>query len=258
MLGGRSWRMVIAEVREPANYRALARMPLVYVRPLVYMRRYFLGGGSYPAPCPLRSPHGRIAPILYSHHDVFTVNEVFCRRDYALPRGAEVVVDIGSNIGISALYFLTRSPRVRCYLFEPDPLNAERLVGNLAGFEGRYELQTAAVGDREEIVQFGREGTGRYGGIGIATHDRFAVQCLDVNTVIKRVLEGEPRIDMLKLDTEGMETKTVAAIEPALLAQIGVIVFETRQPMNPAVDQFELRFANETCRLTSTSSCWRS
>lgn len=69
--------------------------------------------------------------------------------------------------------------------------------------------------------------------------------------MIEGVLKRESKIDMLKIDTEGMENRTVAAIDPALRAHIGVVVCETKQPLNPADDQFELRFANETCRLTN-------
>ncbi len=251
MLGGRSREMVRAEILEPENYRALARMPFVYVHPLRYMRRYFFGGGTYPSGCALRTPLGRVVPTLYSHHDVFTVNEVFCRRDYELPSHSEVIVDIGSNIGLSALYFLTRSSTVRCHLFEPDPRNVERLKRNLAGFADRYRLREKAVADQEGVVRFGRESTGRYGGVGIESEDSFEVGCLSINTVISGVLAHEPRIDLIKIDTEGMENQTVLAIDPALHPRLRVIVYETTEPVNPDRDRFELHYANQTCRLTN-------
>ncbi len=43
------------------------------------------------------------------------------------PRDISVVVDFGSNIGISALYFLTRNQDIKVYLFEPVPQNILRL-----------------------------------------------------------------------------------------------------------------------------------
>ena len=60
----------------------------------------------------MRTPAGVVAPTLHSSHDMFTVNEVFCREDYACGPGIRTVVDVGSNIGISALYFLTRDAGV--------------------------------------------------------------------------------------------------------------------------------------------------
>jgi hypothetical protein len=81
MLGGRSAGFVARQLIEPANYRSLPRLVRVSVRPLRFARSYFLGGGVFPSPCPLRTPMGVVAPTMYSHHDVFTVNEVFCRGD---------------------------------------------------------------------------------------------------------------------------------------------------------------------------------
>src|SRR6266516_129528 len=112
-------------------------------------RRYLLGGGTYPYRCRLRTPLGRAEPTLYSHHDVWTVVEIFCREDYRASPSTEVVVDIGSNIGISALYFLTRNQACRCHLYEPDPRNCARLKENLAPFADRWQLQEVAVGPEE-------------------------------------------------------------------------------------------------------------
>jgi hypothetical protein len=71
--------------------------------------------------------------------------------------------------------------------------------------------------------------------------------------VLAGVLEQEGRIDLLKIDTEGQENSTVAAIRRDLLAQIGVVCFETRTPFNPAPDVFALSFATDTARLTARS-----
>jgi len=221
------------------------------VHPLDFAGRYFLGRGQYPARCAVRTPAGVIAPVVFSHHDVITINEIFCRLDYQLPADARTVVDIGSNIGISALYFLTRSAHVRCHLFEPDPRNVERLLENLACYRDRFELAKAAVADRAGRVRFGREPTGRYGGLENEFSDEIEVDCLHINDVLTGVLELDGRIDMLKIDTEGLENRTVLAISPHLLAQIGVLCFETREPVNPAPELFELRHATDTARLTN-------
>jgi FkbM family methyltransferase len=251
MLGGRSPGFVLRQAMEPDNYRALWRMPGTVVRPADFAARYFLGRGEYPSRCPVRTPAGVIAPIVYSHHDVFTVNEIFCRLDYLLPAGARTVVDVGSNIGISALYFLTRAPDVRCHLFEPDPRNVERLRANLEAYQDRFLLTEAAVADCAGRVCFGRERTGRYGGVGLLSAEQIEVDCLDINDVLRGVIELDGRIDMLKIDTEGLENRTVQAIEPDLLARVGVVCFETTEPINPAPRQFELRYATDTARLTN-------
>jgi FkbM family methyltransferase len=251
MLGDRSPGFVLAQAMEPDNYRALWRMRRTVGSPIDFAGRYFLGRGEYPSRCELNTPAGTIAPTLYSHHDVFTVNEIFCRLDYRLPEGARTVVDIGSNIGISALYFLTRSPEVRCHLFEPDPRNVERLRLNLEGYGERFVLSQAAVADRGGRVSFGLDPTGRYGGVGLRHGREIEVDCLDINDVLRGAIELAGRVDMLKLDTEGLENRTVQAIEPDLLARVAVICFETTEPINPDPRRFELRYATDTARLTN-------
>ncbi len=157
LVGGRPLGLVWRSLGEARHYRALANMARVYPRPVDALARYVLGRGGYPARVDVRTPAGRVRPRLYTRHDMLTLNEVFCRLDYELAGPARVVVDVGSNIGLSALYFLTRPSRPFCYLYEPDPRNVARLRDNLAGHADRWELAEAAVGARGGRVRFSTE-----------------------------------------------------------------------------------------------------
>lgn len=251
MLGNRPWGLIARNVLRRENYAALWRMRHVAVQPRTTAFRYFTGRGEYEWRCPVRTPLGVVAPLTFSHHDLVTVIEVFCRLDYAAPPDVRVVVDLGSNIGISALYFLTRNPDVRCHLYEPVVRNAVRLRENLAGFEDRYQLTEVAVWDREGTVEFGVEPSGRYGGIGAAWGETIQVPCLDVNQVIESILDHTPAIDVLKVDTEGAELATVAAIRDDLLARIGLIYLETMERPSVHADRFDAAFACDTLRLAN-------
>ena len=251
MLGGRSVAFVVREALERDNYASLARVFKTCKHPIDFVWRYLAGAGRYPARTALRTPLGVVAPTSYTHHDIWTVSEVFCRLDYRLPDNARTVVDIGSNIGISALFFLTRSRDVRCFLFEPDPRNAARLEANLEGYEDRYSLARDAVADFSGPTQFGREPTGRYGGIGLELADVIDVSCRHINDVLTEVIAAEGQIDMLKIDTEGMEHRTVAAIDHDILDRVRVICYEASSPTNPAPELFDMSFAVSTVRLTN-------
>ena len=226
LLGDRPLGFIAREAVRPANWAALARMPRRYLHPLDGARRYFTPSGEYPHPFEIRTPQGIVAPTLYSHHDMITVNEVFCREDYRVDTAAEVVVDVGSNIGISALYFLTRSPSARVWLYEPVPLNAERLQRNLKPFENRWSLEQVAVADRAGEESFSVEPTGRYGGLGGPYAEAIRVRVRHINEVLGEVLELERRIDVLKIDTEGAEASALRATSPTLLERVGVIYVE--------------------------------
>jgi FkbM family methyltransferase len=252
MLGGRKPSLVISEVLQPRNYVALGRMLTRYPVRGKNLGRYFFGWGDYPYRCRVRTPCGEVAPMLYSRHDMWTVNEVFCREDYAADPSLRVAVDIGSNIGISALYFLTRNNSSRCYLYEPVPANTERLERNLEQFKGRYVLSPVAVADRSGRTRFGVEPTGRYGGIGLELEGSIEVECVDINAVLLEVLEREARIDVLKLDTEGEELPTVRAIRPELLQRIETIYFEWPEEPEVHRELFEHSYANTTAALRAS------
>jgi len=245
VLGNRPWGLIARNVVRRENYLALWRMRRVCLEPREMAWRYLSGRGAYPFRCAVRTPLGVVAPAVYSHDDLVTVTEVFCRLDYEAPPDTRTVVDLGSNIGISALYFLTRSPEVRVHLYEPVQQNVERLRENLAGYEDRYELHQQAVWDRAGTVRFGLEPTGRYGGIGVAAPRTIEVEAVDIN----RVLEGVPVVDVLKVDTEGAEVETVRAIRTDLLDRIRVIYLETMERPSLHEGRFSARFSCDTLRL---------
>lgn len=251
--GGRPIGTVLRALGEARHYRALVNMARRYPRPLDAVARYLFGRGAYPADIEVRTPAGRIRPRLYSRHDMLTLNEVFCRVDYALAGPARVVVDVGSNIGLSALYFLTRPSRPYCFLYEPDVRNVARLRGNLAAFTGRWELAEAAVAPRGGRVHFATEPTGRYGHVDAAGTSGTLVDCVGINDVLERALARTGQIDLVKLDIEGLELDAVRAMDPALLRRVRAVVFEAfdvvpESPPHPAL--FAGRLCGSVYRMT--------
>ena len=213
--------------------------------------RYLTASGSYPYEIQVRTPCGLIRPTLYSYHDLLTVNEVFCRQDYFAATDVKVIVDFGSNIGISALYFLTRNNVSKCYLFEPDSRNTKKLTKNLHNFPERYILAAKAVYYASGTVKFGIESTGRYGGIGLETGNQVEVDCLNVNSVLKDVIDREGEIDLLKIDTEGVEIATFEAIETDYLNKIHKIYLEARPKSLLHPDIYWQRQYGSVCQLTN-------
>ena len=226
MLGGRKCKHILRSIFERRHYAALLNSTRIYPDFTENAFRYLMHGGQYPYEIRLRTPVGLRTATLYSHHDIHTVNEIFCRLDYYASENIRTVVDIGSNIGISALYFLTRNKETTCFLYEPDGRNTSKLRKNLVGFEDRYRLVEAAVSSEKGTLEFGIEPTGRYGGIGVMTGATISVQCFEINEVIGEILEMVKFIDVLKIDTEGVEEKTVEAIDSKLARRIKHIFLE--------------------------------
>jgi FkbM family methyltransferase len=215
------------------HYRALKNSFLRYERPFDSLFRYLFAAGRYPVAVPIRTPLGVVRPVIYSHHDMLTVNEVFCREDYRCGERIRVVVDLGSNIGLSALYFLTRNREAFAYLFEPLPRNGERLLENLRDFEDRYEFHPVAVTLSDDEAEFGFEETGRYGGVGLKRERVMRVPCREVSSVLRGILEKRGEIDVLKIDIESLEEEILGAIPQDLLRRIKQIFVEYNYARNP-------------------------
>lgn len=226
LLGDRSLRFVAENVTEPANYRALVNMARRYPRVREGYARYLFGRGTYPTRFAVRTPRGIVRPMLWSFHDMLTVNEVFCREDYGVAEPPALVVDLGSNIGITALYFLTRGPDVRCRLYEPVPRNVERLRRNLEGFEERYAVEQVAVADFDGEARFRLDPFGRYGGLDLEGGETTSVPCRHIDAVLEDALSTAETISLLKIDVEGYEATLLNSARPDLLARVERIYLE--------------------------------
>jgi FkbM family methyltransferase len=230
------------------HYAALFRMVRDCPDWPTVLRAYLTGRGAYPLRVRVRTPIGTFPVVLHHAHDVLTLNEIFFRYDYPTPPAFRVAVDIGANIGLAALWFLTRNADAVCYCYEPVPSNVEKLRATLAGLEGRYELSTVAVADRAGDVRFGLESTGRYGGIDQPFAEQIVVRCEHVADVLGPILERHGRIDVLKVDTEGAERATLSAIPPALLARVARVVAEDPTPNPSLAGAFSVRCSGTCCQ----------
>jgi FkbM family methyltransferase len=227
MAGSRGVRRVLTAPFQRHHYRALMRLPVVCERPFDTLRRYLTSSGDYPHDVRVRTPVGVETVRTHAPADVRTVNEIFCREDYRCGTEIATVLDIGANIGVSGLYFLTRNEHARVWLYEPNPPNVTRLKENLAPYAGRIELHEAAVGVADGPVTFHVEPTGRYGGIEADTGETITVACRAIDAVVEEILATREWIDVLKIDTEGYEFKTLNRLRPELARRIRLVYLET-------------------------------
>ncbi len=251
IIGGRKLSTILGAFLQRRHYRALKNMISVYNRPLQVLWRYISARGKYPWNIKIKTPMGRVEACLYSHHDLLTVNEIFCRGDYSCSQYIDVVVDFGSNIGISALYFLTRNHHSYAYLFEPLPINGEKLARNLKRFEKRYSFEPVAVGLSDGQIEFGFEETGRYGGIGSKTGSSMLVPCKEASKIIEGVIEKHGKIDVLKIDIETLEKDVLLSIHHKYLENINSIFIEHNFSGNPLPEIYDFEQYGSVARFTN-------
>jgi FkbM family methyltransferase len=252
-IGGRSVTRMTKSLMQGRNWSAILRMFSLFDRPFDAFRRYVFSNGVYPHLFTVRSPTGSVKLIAYSSDDLNTINEVFCRHDYPVSPSDRIVVDFGSNIGITAIYFLTHVRDCFVYCYEPLPSNCGRMRKTLEGFEARYSLSTLAISTQNGRVNFLYEPTGRYGGIGQCGGLRNSTGNLEVcavgaKDVLSNILTVRDGIDVLKIDIEGMEQDVLLSIPKWQLVRINKIFVECHFESNPIPDTHEMQQVGSIAR----------
>ena len=225
-VGRRSLSVLLKRVTEPCTYAALGRMARIHKHPWRALWREVFSRSGYPTTLEIQTPVGLRSVRLFNAEDLSTFDSVFCRLDYGDPHPLCFVVDFGSNIGITGLYWLTRNPESRVYLYEPVPQLLERLRLNLTGLEDRYTAEQVAVSNSRGPVEFGVEPTGRLGGIGTEWSEKIEVRRDHVMNVLGPVLDRHGTIDCLKVDIEGHEDAVFRAIDAGCWKRIRYVAVE--------------------------------
>jgi FkbM family methyltransferase len=225
---GRSLYRVLNGLVSYRNYFGLIKSLVTYVNPFKdFVYGYIFLKGNYPKYISLRTPIGIRQVKLTNSLDTFTVHEIFAWEIYSTDsKVSKVIVDFGSNIGVSEVYFLSRHPENIVYGFEPVPKLYLTLSENVQSFSGRVFNQNIAIADKSGIAIMGVEDSGRYGGIGVKTDSQIQINTLDVNLVLSDILCRHSFIDILKIDIEGLEDIVLEHISDENLTKIKVIYLE--------------------------------
>src|SRR5690349_11424561 len=62
----------------------------------------------------------------------------------------ETIIDLGANVGLSAVYFKTKYPNAQVIAVEPEKKNYEQMIKNLSGFSNVYPLNNAIWYENKE------------------------------------------------------------------------------------------------------------
>jgi FkbM family methyltransferase len=176
-----------------------------------------------PARARLGHPHGRPIPLTLVKDgrrvrmtvrdlpDLATIGEVLLDELYEVPGldDVRVIVDLGSHIGSSIVFFRVRHPGAEIHGLEPDPRTFAALEANVAALEG-VTIDPRAVSDADG------ESTFYCSPYSLASSFAGGGRPVTVRTVSLDTLMGElgvERIDLLKLDVEGAEYDALAGME---------------------------------------------
>lgn len=157
----------------------------------------------------------QVFPFYMRISDIFIIGEILHEKQYRLETDlpdAPVVVDLGANIGISALWFLALRPNARIHAFEPAADNLAFLEKNFAGLEN-ITLQKMAVGD---VTGSATLHHGEFGGMHSLLIDGEGETVPLVSLADYMAQQNIDKIDLLKLDIEGSELDAMKGLGPRI------------------------------------------
>ena len=188
----------------------------------------------------------------------------------------KIILDIGSNIGASILYFHRQFPDASIFGFEPHPDSFRILHENVAHLPGvtifNYGLGAThqAIAVRADNVNFGAFSTG--GPFKDRGHPAATVECevRRLDDVLREI--GIARVDLIKIDCEGAEADVFSTLPDEILSDCQWIVgefhdhtgFEVLARLAPHFHldlkkkMFRSRFRFHACNLSKVQQLSRS
>jgi FkbM family methyltransferase len=177
--------------------------------------------------------------------DIPTFEQVFVSLEYEslnLPKSAEVIVDLGANIGLAAVFFGLRYPSARILCVEPEAGNFAALVRNTEALGDRVRNQHAAVWTKDGFVNLHTESESGspLGAWGVQVSDRktgstVMTKSCKVATLFDEA--GFDRVDILKIDVEGAELEVFSESAHEWLPRVDLIIIETHERFRPGSDE---------------------
>ena len=211
------------------NLRVSYKVFWVFVNPLSFA--FYLIFPKERKTLKLRSPIGKINLVLRNRQSARTIYSIFVREDYFINYSNRNILDFGSNIGISAVYFLSRKKRNKIVCFEPDPNNAYFLDKNLEKFKDRTEIYFCAIGTKdEEEMEYNLSIDGKYSSFNKLPNSKFdkkvKVKVKSFDYALKKTNFNNQFPLLLKIDIEGLEKKLLQTIDFFKNSQIKELIVE--------------------------------
>ena len=168
---------------------------------------------------------GELAECAKAHEIAVIQNEEYRIKElYATEKNLEYIVDLGANLGTASFKFQTFYPNAKIIACEPDSKCMEYIKLN-TGNKLIY-VEKAVIGDDRKEVTFnickwkgnshvdGHFRWDLYAPMGSKKVGEIKVQACTLKDLVDEY--NFPRIDLLKIDTEGMESEILKAYKPYL------------------------------------------
>lgn len=169
--------------------------------------------------------------LLFQITKISVKNQYFFSASHRIPR----IIDCGSHVGLSVLYFKLLYPTSEIIAIEPDPLAFSLLKQNIGNNRlGKVKLMNMAVSDKQ-------------GKAVLLTNPNIKADWASKLKMTTQVTKQEPKkvivktialsqivknqIDLLKIDIEGLEEKAISDLKKNnLLGKVKAFIIEYHSP----------------------------
>ena len=173
--------------------------------------------------------------------DIRVFKQIFVDNEYDslnLPETAKTIIDLGANIGLSALFFIKKFPASRIVAVEPDAVNFSIMEKNLEKFSKSISFLQAAIWPTDGEVSLVEEDDDHtsLGAWGYRTeasngNSGLSVKAVTIPTIMKQY--GMDFVDILKVDIEGAEYELFEKNYEDWIDKVGLIIIETHDRFKP-------------------------
>ncbi len=161
--------------------------------------------------------------------DFIVFREIFVFNQYKIKllnnHKADIIVDLGANIGLSVLYFNDQYPDAKIIAVEPEKRNFSLLKKNVASLPGVYCLNNAIWNSSRQLGIYD-VGLGEYGYV---TNEEQEDEIESVKSItLGEIIEQYKleKIDILKIDIEGSEKELFSENFDSWLPYVKSIIIE--------------------------------
>ena len=231
-------------------FPTLLRFFLIHQNPFLAIFNETFSRGKYPKIIYLKN---NIKIKLYSVFDLSTLNLVFCRGDYYKPRNIKRVLDIGSNIGITCLYWMHNNPDCKVFSYEPSTRNYKRLLYNTKKFKKNIICKKLGVSYKNQYAKLYLSGSGVNDSIKKKFRKKYEkIKLININSILKNFFLKNDIIDVLKIDTEGTEKDIIENIQKKYFKKIKIINIEGTNYRKTIPDYFSFSIKGSASRFINT------
>lgn len=170
--------------------------------------------------------------------DLTTLFQIFFAKEYEMPFdiSPHYIIDLGANIGLSAIYYANKFPYAKIIALEPDEENFKLLKLNTLPYNNIISLHKAIWIESKKINLISNES----GNWGHQTTDANieGLKTIESISLVDLVYEYNiDRIGILKIDIEGAEKKIFSYNFHEWLSRVDTLAIELHPDIDEAIPE---------------------